>query len=641
MTGQNKDQRKKKEFSQNNQTDNQTDSQKEHPSSGGNPNNQVPPKKNYSKLFILGMAILGVLFFYNVFKQTKPQDLVTFSDFTNLVESREVSEVIIQDEQAKFITNQDGRTLRTVIPFYYKKELGKYLFQEGVKFKYAAGKGGNLFINILATWLPVLLIVGVWVFIFRQMQGGNKLVNVGQSVITSIDRSKIKTTFNDIAGVEEAKNEVMDIVHFLKDTQKFLSIGGRVPTGILLCGSPGTGKTLLARAIAGEADASFFSISGSSFVEMFVGVGSSRVRDLFNKARASRPSIIFIDEIDAIGRQRGSGLGGGNDEREQTLNQLLVEMDGFSNQEGVIVIAATNRPDVLDSALTRPGRFDRQVIVPLPDLAGRKKILQVHTKNIKLAKNVNLDIVAKSTTGMTGASLANLANEAALMAGRMKKSTVNQEDFEFALEKLIMGPARKSMKITAEEKEMTAMHEAGHALAAVANKYESILHKVTIVPHSQALGVTLFLPNEDQVYVTRKHLLKSLEMMMGGRAAEDVIYKNFSTGASNDLERASQLAYQMVCNWGMGQGIGPVYLADDNEDVFLGKQLFKKKLMGQKTAVVVDEEVQNILNKAYKNTTAILKKNIKTLRQVAKELMEKETIDGKWVAAAFKKNQTA
>ena len=287
-----------------------------------------------------------------------------------------------------------------------------------------------------------------------------------------------------------------------------------------------------------------------------------------------------------------------------------------------------------------PGRFDRQVIVPLPDLAGRKKILQVHTKNIKLAKNVNLDIVAKSTTGMTGASLANLANEAALMAGRMKKSTVNQEDFEFALEKLIMGPARKSMKITAEEKEMTAMHEAGHALAAVANKYESILHKVTIVPHSQALGVTLFLPNEDQVYVTRKHLLKSLEMMMGGRAAEDVIYKNFSTGASNDLERASQLAYQMVCNWGMSQDVGPVYLADDNEDVFLGRQLFKKKLMGQKTAVVVDEEVQNILNKAYKNTTAILKKNIKTLRQVAKELMEKETIDGKWVAAAFKKNQT-
>ena len=611
-----------------------------HPFLRGNPNKQVPPKKNYSKLFILGVMILGGLFFYNAFKQTKPQDLVIFSDFTELVESGEVGEVIIQEEQAKFITNHDERTLRTVIPFYYKKELGKYLFQEGIKFKYTAGKGGNLFINILATWFPVLLIVGVWFFIFRQMQGGNKLINVGQSVITSIDRSKIKTTFNDVAGVEEAKNEVMDIVHFLKDTQKFLSIGGRVPTGILLCGSPGTGKTLLARAIAGEADASFFSISGSSFVEMFVGVGSSRVRDLFNKARASRPSIIFIDEIDAIGRQRGSGLGGGNDEREQTLNQLLVEMDGFSNQEGVIVIAATNRPDVLDSALTRPGRFDRQVIVPLPDLAGRKKILQVHTKNIKLAKNVNLDIVAKSTTGMTGASLANLANEAALMAGRMKKSTVNQEDFEFALEKLIMGPARKSMKITAEEKEMTAMHEAGHALAAVANKYESILHKVTIVPHSQALGVTLFLPNEDQVYVTRKHLLKSLEMMMGGRAAEDVIYKNFSTGASNDLERASQLAYQMVCNWGMSQDVGPVYLADDNEDVFLGRQLFKKKLMGQKTAVVVDEEVQNILNKAYKNTTAILKKNIKTLRQVAKELMEKETIDGKWVAAAFKKNQT-
>ena len=377
-----------------------------------------------------------------------------------------------------------------------------------MRFKYAANKDGNIFVNILATWLPVLLIIGVWVFIFKQMQGGNKLVNVGQTTITAIDRSKITTTFKDVVGIEEAKNEVLDIVHFLQDTRKFLDMGGRVPTGILLCGSPGTGKTLLARAIAGESNASFFSVSGSSFVEMFVGVGSSRVRDLFNKARASRPSIIFIDEIDAIGRQRGSGLGGGNDEREQTLNQLLIEMDGFSNQEGVIVVAATNRPDVLDSALTRPGRFDRQVIVPVPDREGRKKILQVHTKSIKLAKDVNLDIVAQSTMGMTGASLANLANEAALMAGRMEKNSVNQEDFEFALEKIIMGPARKSMKITDEEKEMTAIHEAGHALAAVANEYENILHKVTIVPHSQALGVTLFLPKEDQVYVTRKHLLQ-------------------------------------------------------------------------------------------------------------------------------------
>ncbi len=636
MSEQKKNQQKKKVSS----SDNQKNDPKGYPPKK-NPNNQAPPKKNYSMLFFLSLILLGSFFFYNLFNQTKPQDLVIFTDFTNLVESSEVGEVIIQEEQARFTTNQSEKTLRTIIPFYYKKELGKYLFENGVRFKYAATRGGNLFVNILATWLPVLLIVGVWIFIFKQMQGGNKLINVGQTAITAIDRSKITTTFEDVVGIEEAKNEVLDIVHFLKDTQKFFDMGGRVPTGILLCGSPGTGKTLLARAIAGEANASFFSVSGSSFVEMFVGVGSSRVRDLFNKARANRPSIIFIDEIDAIGRQRGSGLGGGNDEREQTLNQLLVEMDGFSNQEGVIVVAATNRPDVLDSALTRPGRFDRQVVVPIPDLEGRKKILQVHTKGIKVAKDVNLDIVAQSTTGMTGASLANLANEAALMAGRRRKNSVDQEDFELALEKIIMGPARKSMKITDEEKEMTAIHEAGHALVAVANKYENILHKVTIVPHSQALGVTLFLPKEDQVYVTRKHLLKSLEMMMGGRAAEDVIYKNFSTGASNDLERASQLAYQMVCNWGMSKDVGPVYLADDNEDVFLGQQLFKKKLMGQKTAVIVDTEVQNILNKAYKNTTAILKKNIKTLRQVAKKLVEKETIDGGWVADAFKKNQTA
>ena len=610
MSEQNKNKQKNKVSPPNNQGN----SSKEH-SSQEDPNKRVPPKKDYSKLFLLSAVLLGGLFFYNLFNQTTPQGFIAFTDFTNLVDSSQVIEVVIQDEQVRFTTNQDEKALRTVIPFYYKKELGKYLLEKGVRFKYAANKDGNIFVNILATWLPVLLIIGVWVFIFKQMQGGNKLVNVGQTTITAIDRSKITTTFEDVVGIEEAKNEVLDIVHFLQDTRKFLDMGGRVPTGILLCGSPGTGKTLLARAIAGESNASFFSVSGSSFVEMFVGVGSSRVRDLFSKARASRPSIIFIDEIDAIGRQRGSGLGGGNDEREQTLNQLLIEMDGFSNQEGVIVVAATNRPDVLDSALTRPGRFDRQVIVPVPDREGRKKILQVHTKSIKLAKDVNLDIVAQSTMGMTGASLANLANEAALMAGRMKKNSVNQEDFEFALEKIVMGPARKSMKITDEEKEMTAIHEAGHAIAAVANKYENILHKVTIVPHSQALGVTLFLPKEDQVYVTRKHLLKSLEMMMGGRAAEDVIYNNFSTGASNDLERASQLAYQMVCNWGMSQDVGPVYLADDNEDVFLGHQLFKKKLMGQKTAVVVDEEVQNILNKAYKNTTTILKKNIKTLRQ--------------------------
>lgn len=613
-----------------------------------NNQNKNNPKKNkfnlnHKTLFIILIAITTVFFFFNFKSKIENQKLVSFSDFFTLAESGKIKEVIIGNENVIFTTDTQ-QEFKTIIPFYYKKELGEYLLKTNVQFfKYSPSDKSNIFITLLSTWFPVLLIVGVWIFIFKQMQGGGgKLINMKQSFITRIDKDKLKTTFKDVAGIEEAKSEVKDIVEFLKNPHKFIEIGGKIPRGILLSGSPGTGKTLLAKAIAGEAKASFFSISGSNFIEMFVGVGSSRVRDLFNKARANKPAIIFIDEIDSIGRQRGSGMGGGNDEREQTLNQLLVEMDGFSHQEGIIIIAATNRPDVLDPALTRPGRFDRQVVIPLPDFDERKKILVIHTKDkIPLDKDVDLNIVAGSTSGMAGANLANLVNEAALTAGKNKKTLVSQEHFDLAFEKIIMGSARKSMKLTEEERRVTAFHEAGHALVAVANKHEDLLHKVTIIPHSQALGITMFIPKKDQFFITRKNLLKSLEMIMGGRAAEDVIYNQFSTGASNDLEKASQIAYQMVCNWGMSDNIGPIYLANENNDIFLGNQLFKKSLMGQDIAQAVDSEVQSILMKVYNRTKTILKKNMKVLNQIANELLEKDTILGSHVTELFNKNKVS
>ncbi len=596
-----------------------------------------PLKKSPLNILTLFMIASFAISLFSFFGQFSKNQNISFSNFLVFLEQNNIKEVVVESEHISFTTNFNEK-LRTVIPFYYKQKLQKTLYQSGVAFKYTPEAGGNIFFNILGSWFPVLLIVGVWFFIFRQLQGGSKLINVGQTVIQQINKNKLDITFADVAGIDEVKDEVLDIVEFLKDPEKFKKIGAKVPRGILLLGNPGTGKTLLAKAIAVEASATFFTVSGSDFVEMFVGVGSSRVRDLFKKARDNKPAIIFIDEIDSIGRQRGSGLGGGNDEREQTLNQLLVEMDGFSDEEGIIVVAATNRASVLDSALTRPGRFDRQIVVPLPDLEGRKQILVIHTKNLKLSKDVDLTVIAKATIGMTGASLANLANEAALLAGRKSKKSVEQIDFEQALEKLTMGPARKSLKIEKEEQRITAIHEAGHALVAVANNHKDILHKVTIVPHAQALGVTMFLPNEEGGYVTRKDLCDGLEMIMGGRAAEDIVLKEVSTGASNDFERASETAYRMVCNWGMGK-LGPIYLTDDDQDIFLGRKILKKKVMGEKIAKVVDGEVQSILNKVYNNSKKILKQNLQALHQITDKLIQEETISGAQVIAIFKKNQ--
>ena len=595
-------------------------------------------QKNPVNIMTILIAISVLALLFNFFAQFSQTQQTSFTDFLKLLNANNVREVIVEKEHISFTTNTNQKS-RTVIPFYYKKNLQKTLTESGALFKYTPESGGNILLNILGSWFPVLLIVGVWFFIFRQIQGGSKLINIGQTVIQQIDRDKIQTTFVDVAGIEEIKEEILDIVEFLKNPQKFLQMGAKVPRGVLLLGSPGTGKTLLARAIAGEARATFFSVSGSDFVEMFVGVGSSRVRGLFKKARENKPAIIFIDEIDSIGRQRGSGLGGGNDEREQTLNQLLVEMDGFTDNEGVIIIAATNRASVLDSALTRPGRFDRKVIVPLPNFEDRKKILAIHTKHLKLAKNTNLDVIAKATTGMAGANLANLANEAALLAGKKKKKQIEQEDFEIALEKITMGSERRSLKMEKEEKEITAFHEAGHALVAIANKQKDILHKITIIPHSQALGVTMFLPNNEGNYITHKDLYHNLEMIMGGRAAEDLVFDEISTGASNDFERASETAYRMVCNWGMGK-LGPIHLTQDDQDVFLGRQILRKKVVGEKMAKEVDKEVQGILNKVYNNAKQILKDNIKALHKIAEKLMKEETISGEQVMSIFKKHQT-
>ena len=421
----------------------------------------IPPRG----IITLLLVAVGIFLLFNITSKFEKQNAVTFSDFIRLANESSIQEAVIHNEKVTFITNEQAK-LETTIPFYYKKDLGDLLFKNGARFKYVSSNQSNIFLTLLSTWFPVLLIVGVWIFIFKQMQGGGgKLINMKQSFITQIDKNKIQTTFQDVAGIDEAKTEVMDIVDFLKNSQQYARIGGKIPKGILLSGSPGTGKTLLAKAIAGEANASFFSISGSDFVEMFVGVGSSRVRDLFNKARSSKPAIIFIDEIDSIGRHRGSGLGGGNDEREQTLNQLLVEMDGFSNQEGIIIIAATNRPDVLDSALTRPGRFDRQVVVPLPDLEGRKKILQIHTKKVKLAKNLDLQIIAGSTAGMAGANIANLVNEAALIAAKRKKTVVGQEEFDAAFEKNCYGTCSKKYEVIRRRKENNSIARSGTCLS--------------------------------------------------------------------------------------------------------------------------------------------------------------------------------
>lgn len=586
--------------------------------------NKIP--KN---LFLLISIILGVIILFSFSSGQRKGNEIAFSQFMDIVESGQMSEVVIKGSQLNGRTaNQDLLVSNT--PKYYH-ELPRELYKRGVHFRFESDSSDSLFFAILSSWLPIILIIGVWVFFMKQMQGGNKIMGFGKSQHQKVDEDARKYTFEDVAGIDESKAELDEIVEFLKDPSKFEKLGGKIPTGVLLVGEPGTGKTLLAKAIAGEAQVAFFNISGSDFVEMFVGVGASRVRDLFAQARENAPGIVFIDEIDAVGRHRGAGLGGGNDEREQTLNQLLVEMDGFNGNEGVIVIAATNRPDVLDSALTRPGRFDRQVMVPRPDMNGRQKILSIHTKELTLSEDVELKVIAQATPGFTGADLANLANESALIAARQNKSTIEMEDFETARDKVMMGKERRSMVIPEDEKKTTAYHEAGHAIIAALLEEVDPVHKVTIIPRGRALGLTMLLPVDDKYSQKESQLRGMLIMMMGGRAAEEIVFNHFTTGASNDLERAAAFANRMVCNWGMSKTMGPMHLAANQGEVFLGRDIMRKKSISRKSANLIDREVNEIVNTAYQKAVDLLNENIDSLHHIATELIEQETIAGEQI----------
>jgi cell division protease FtsH len=542
-----------------------------------------------------------------------------------MVESGSVSNVTIQGD------NISGMSAQGPFKTYAPKdpELIGLMRSKGVKISVKPQEDSSWF-QVLLSWVPMLLLIGVWIFFMRQMQaGGGKAMSFGKSRAKLMTDSQEKVTFEDVAGIEEAKEELEEIVEFLRDPKKFTRLGGRIPKGVLLVGSPGTGKTLLARAIAGEADVPFFSISGSEFVEMFVGVGASRVRDLFVQGKKNAPCIIFIDEIDAVGRHRGAGLGGGHDEREQTLNQLLVEMDGFESNEGVILISATNRPDVLDPALLRPGRFDRQVVVPIPDLKGREGIVKVHLKKKVVSKDVDATILARGTPGFTGADIENMINEAALMAARRGKDSVDMVDFEDAKDKVLMGAERKSMIISDEEKKITAYHESGHTLVAKLLPKTDPIHKVTIIPRGRALGLTMQLPEDEKHTYPKDYLLNNIAILMGGRAAEEIVLNMQTTGAGNDIEKASDLARKMVCDYGMNEDLGPLAFGKGEEQIFLGREISQHRDYSELTAQKIDDEVRNIVNSAYEKASKLIKDNVDTLHTMAKALLEKETLDGK------------
>jgi len=569
---------------------------------------------------------------FNLLETSKPNEEIGFSDFMQKVQQDEVSEVTIQKPD-NLISGafKSGAKFKSFAPDY--PDLVKELQAKGIKIT-AKPDHTPWYMNVLFNFGPIILLVVLWVFFMRQMQtGGNKALSFGRSKAKLVSEKGIKITFSDVAGIEEAKEEVQEIIEFLKDPQKFQKLGGKIPKGVLLVGPPGAGKTLLAKAIAGEAGVPFFSISGSDFVEMFVGVGASRVRDLFEQAKKSSPCIIFIDEIDAVGRHRGAGLGGGHDEREQTLNQLLVELDGFDQNEGVIILAATNRPDVLDPALLRPGRFDRQVVVPHPDVKGRLEIIKVHSKKIPLADNVNQDLLARGTPGFSGADLANLVNEAALLAAKKSKTKVEMIDFEDAKDKVMMGKERKSMIISEEEKTNTAYHEAGHALVAKLTPGTDPLHKVSIIPRGMALGITQQLPIDDRYTYSREHILNMLAVFMGGRAAEEIALGHLTTGAGNDLQRATDLARKMVCEWGMSDKMGPLTFGKREEQIFLGKEFSRHKDYSEKTAEEIDEEVKTIVAERYRYAKQLLIDNKKTLLSLAGVLLEKETLDAAEIEA--------
>lgn len=582
----------------------------------------------YKNLALWLVIALMMVLVFNLFNtNTQVNQKVTYSEFLDKVADSKVKKVTIKENKitGEYVDNNTRFETYSPSDVNLIKELREY----DVDITATPPDTTPWYMQLLISWLPLILLIGIWIFFMRQMQGGSgsKAFSFGKSRAKLLNQDNLKVTFKDVAGIEEAKEELTEIVDFLKDPAKFQKLGGRIPKGVLLVGPPGTGKTLLAKAVAGEAGVPFYSISGSDFVEMFVGVGAARIRDLFEQGKKNAPCIIFMDEIDAVGRHRGAGLGGGHDEREQTLNALLVEMDGFDSHEGVILIAATNRPDVLDPALLRPGRFDRQVVVPRPDLKGRLQILKVHAAKIKMSSSVDLDIIAKGTPGFSGADLANLMNESALLAARANKSEVDTSDIEAAKDRVIMGAERKSMVIPEKDKKVTAYHEAGHTIVAIMTKGADPVHKVSIIPRGMALGVTMQLPNDDRYNETKDHLLGMIRIMLGGRIAEEVVFDSMSTGASNDIERLTSIARKMVMSWGMSDKLGTISFGKRDEAIFLGKEISSQKDYSEKTAELIDDEVEKIIMTSYKEAKQILEDNRLLLDKTAEALLEKETIE--------------
>jgi cell division protease FtsH len=584
----------------------------------------TPFYKNLALWLVISLVMIALFNLFNKPQTTK--EPVSYTDFLASVEKGEVLSVTIQgDDIQGFLVG--GKKFKTYTP--RDPELIKTLRDKGIRITARPLDESPWYMTILISWFPMLLLIGVWIFFMRQMQaGGGKAMAFGKSRARLQSDQGPKVTFNDVAGIEEAKEELREIIDFLKDPKKFTRLGGRIPKGVLLMGSPGTGKTLLAKAIAGEAGVPFFSISGSDFVEMFVGVGASRVRDLFIQGKRNAPCIIFIDEIDAVGRHRGAGLGGGHDEREQTLNQLLVEMDGFESSEGVILISATNRPDVLDPALLRSGRFDRQVVVPVPDVKGREEIFKVHTRKTPLAEGVNLSILARGTPGFSGADLENLVNEAALLAARLGKEKVDMNDFEMSKDKVLMGAERRSMIISEEERRNTAYHEAGHTLVAKLLPGTDPIHKVTIIPRGRALGLTQQLPIDEKHTYPKDFLMNNLVIFLGGRVAEELVLEQLTTGAGNDLERATELARKMVCDWGMSVELGPLTFGKKEEQIFLGREIAQHRDYSEETARKIDLEVKKLILESYEKAKKILAENLEVLHRLAQSLLEKESLDG-------------
>jgi len=597
--------------------------------------------KKFKKYFIIWLIIGFILSsFYNFFTKTDKTKIVqdiAFSDFLNEVEKDNVLDVNIKGDLING-NLADGRKFKTYTP--YDPNLIEKLSNKNVTINVEPynPKGSSL-LSIILSWFPMLLLIGVWLFFMRQMQSGSgKALGFGRSKAKMLNEKVGKVTFKDVAGIDESKNELQEVIEFLKDPSKFQRLGGKIPKGVLLIGPPGCGKTLLARAVAGEAEVPFFSISGSDFVEMFVGVGASRVRDMFEQGKKNAPCIIFIDEIDAVGRHRGAGLGGGNDEREQTLNQLLVEMDGFESNEGVIIVAATNRPDVLDPALLRPGRFDRQVVVPNPDILGREQILKIHLRKVPLAPNVKPKIIARGTPGFTGADLANLVNEGALLAARRNKRFVTMQEMEDAKDKVLMGIERKSMVMTDEEKKLTAYHEAGHAIVAIHSKESDPVHKATIIPRGLAMGMVMRLPESDRISMSKIKLKADLAVAMGGRIAEELIFgpSKVTTGASSDISMATNIARKMVTEWGMSDKLGPLAYGENEQEIFLGHSVTQKKNVSENTAQAIDKEIKKIVDESYKKARSIIKKNINQLHKLAKGLLHYETLTGEEIKDIIK-----